>query len=255
VDVYIPYWTQYNLGAVYSLDSDAGTHESQVNQQAMAGQWVNILAASPFTAGRSYSVTLDGRDLFDHFCHYQAADQVRWTWDGGGPLVGGSPTPSPTVAPSTTWNPLDAGTHDATFEDGTPDNWISDGQDNVFIHCNGNGYRDACFLETNDPEAQSRNIHQDVPVTPLKSHSYQLCMELRVPGAIAVNVQLAVWELGGTIPQQSAAQDTVLTSSTWQQLCTVAYTQDSGHAGLHGELTLRTSNVKVDVDEVTWTET
>jgi hypothetical protein len=79
VDVYIPYWTSYNLGAVYRVDSDVGAHESQVNQQDKAGQWVRILEPSPLTAGRQYSVTLDGRNLFDHFCHYQAADQVRWT--------------------------------------------------------------------------------------------------------------------------------------------------------------------------------
>jgi hypothetical protein len=254
VDVYIPYWTQYNLGAVYVVDSDAGAQDSQVNQQDNAGLWVNILAASPFTAGRQYSVTLDGRDLYDHFCHYQAADKVRWTWDGGAPLVAGPPAQSLTVGPSTVWNPLAVGTYAASFEDGTSDNWINDGKENASIYCNGNGYGDGCFLETNDPEAQSRNIHQDVPLAPLQGHAYQLCMELSLAGAIPATVQLAVWEMGGTIPPQSAWQDAILTSSTWQQLCTVAYTPDSGHGGLHGELTLRTSNVKVDVDEVTWTE-
>jgi hypothetical protein len=82
VDVYVPYWTQYNLGAVYGVNSDAGAHEAQVNQQGEAGQWVTILGTSPFSGGRQYTVTLDGRDVADSFCHYQAADQVRWTWDG-----------------------------------------------------------------------------------------------------------------------------------------------------------------------------
>jgi hypothetical protein len=82
VDVYIPNWTNYNLGAIYDLNSDAGPHEAQVNQQAYAGQWVNVLGTSRFTVGRQYTVTLDGRDFADPHCHYQAADQMRWTWDG-----------------------------------------------------------------------------------------------------------------------------------------------------------------------------
>jgi hypothetical protein len=79
-------------------------------------------------------------------------------------------------------------------------------------------------------------------------------MELRRVGTIPTAVQVNVWVIGGRIPAQSAWQTTVLASSSWQQLCTVAATQDSGHTELFGELIMKTSNVSVDVDQVTWTE-
>ena len=131
------------------------------------------------------------------------------------------------------------------------DTWAWDPGENVQVYCNGSGYGDLCFLETNDSQAQAVSIHQNVPLGPLQGHSYQLCMQLRVGGTTPATVQLVVWLRGGTIPQQSAQQTTTLTSSSWQPLCTFAYTQVSGHTQLYGQLIMQTSNVNVDVDQVT----
>jgi len=83
VATYIPEWTQYGAGDIYTLTSADGQSQSgSVWQQGFHGQWVGLFGDHRFTAGQDYSVELPLADAEDPYCHYQTADQMEWVYDG-----------------------------------------------------------------------------------------------------------------------------------------------------------------------------
>ncbi len=83
VATYIPEWTQYGAGDIYTLTSaDGQTQSGSVWQQGFHGQWVALFGDYRFTAGQDYTVELPLADAEDPYCHYQMADQMEWVYDG-----------------------------------------------------------------------------------------------------------------------------------------------------------------------------
>jgi hypothetical protein len=83
VAAYIPEWTQYGAGDIYTLTSADGQSQSgSVWQQGFHGQWVGLFGDRRFTAGQDYTVELPLADAEDPYCHYQMADQMEWVYDG-----------------------------------------------------------------------------------------------------------------------------------------------------------------------------
>jgi len=82
IQVYIPEWTSYNLGAVYNWNYAGGSSNTHVNQQAHHGQWVTLTSSITLDAGNDYQVVLTTADTADDYCHYQSADKMQWSWVG-----------------------------------------------------------------------------------------------------------------------------------------------------------------------------
>jgi serine/threonine-protein kinase len=82
IQAFIPYWTNYNLGAVYNYSFAGGSSSAHVNQQAYGGKWVTLAASVTLDAGQGYQVVLTTADSYDSYCHYQPADKVEWSWVG-----------------------------------------------------------------------------------------------------------------------------------------------------------------------------
>jgi hypothetical protein len=148
------------------------------------------------------------------------------------------------------WKPIL--NYDTNFEDRTAGDWMPDPGVNMAVYCNGNGYNNGdCFLQTNDSQAEPLSIRQSVILAPVQGHYYRLCMELQGTG-VPARVQLNVALRGGQA--ESGQQETILTSSRWQQVCAVAHARAPGHTQLYGQLFLKTRNVSIDVGQVMWTE-
>jgi len=146
----------------------------------------------------------------------------------------------------------DAGLANASFEQGTT-NWALTPNAAWAVY-SGTANESSNFLEWNWGNAGSgASISQDVTTQPTSGEDYQGGLMMRSPSGTPMTVQLVLWALGGSSPNESGITTTTVSSTAWQPVGVTLHVGASGFTDLRLQVFLYTSG-NLDVDTASLTD-